>query len=126
MSAYPRLNAAGCISAQYAVTGRGKCSGSRSQDPGPGGSKTGDMAKVSIEGPFSTRETFSVELAQRAHKSRRSTGRRRWLPLARSGHGPSCVAAVTVREGARVRTPRLGRPGASQRHVDVAIRAVPE
>src|SRR5437868_15381874 len=34
----PRRNGAGCISAQYRVTGRGKCTGSRCHDPGPGGS----------------------------------------------------------------------------------------
>ena len=38
-SRVPRRNGSGCISAQYRVTGRGKCTGSKFHDPGPGGSK---------------------------------------------------------------------------------------
>ena len=38
-SLVPRLNGSGCISVQYRVTGRGKCTGSWFQLPGPGASK---------------------------------------------------------------------------------------
>src|SRR6478672_8171612 len=38
MSAVPAWNAAGWVSIQYPVMGRGKWTASRSQEPGPGGS----------------------------------------------------------------------------------------
>src|SRR3954447_17616254 len=39
MSANPAAKADGCISVQYFVAGRGKCTASRSHEPGPGGVK---------------------------------------------------------------------------------------
>ena len=39
MAAVPAWNASGWVSIQYPEMGRGKWTGSRSQEPGPGGSK---------------------------------------------------------------------------------------